>query len=81
MHSPASKVEFTHTPRGGGQSESCVHSCRQASPPSSMHTSSAPQPKPGQTHRRDAQPEKLQYCRHTDPPPQSPSALHTGPTQ
>src|SRR5262249_58084734 len=81
MHSPERKVESTHTPSGGGQSESCVQSCRHASPPSSMHTSDAPQAKPGHTQRRDPQPAKVQYCWQTAPPPHSPSWVQAGPTQ
>src|SRR5262245_31908986 len=81
MHSPEPKVEFTHTPSGGGQSESCVQSWRHASPPSSMHTSDAPQAKPGHTQRRAAQPANVQYCWQTAPPSQSPSWVQAGPTQ
>ena len=81
MQSPEPKVELTQTPTGPGQSASSVHSSRHASPPSSMHTSASPQPKPGHTHRWGPQPSNVQYCSQTAPPLQPPSSLQDGPTQ
>src|SRR5262249_56206162 len=80
MQSPEPKVELTQTPTGGGQSASSVHSLRQASPPSSMHTSASPQPNPGQTQCRASHPANVQYCWQTAPPLHSPSLVQVGPT-
>ena len=83
MQMPSAKPGFTQTyPNGSVQSESCVHSFRQASPPSSTHTWSGPeQPNPAHWQSRAPQPAKGQYCRQTPAPEHSASSVHAGPTQ
>jgi len=83
MQVPSAKPGFTQTyPKGSVQSESCVQNFRQASPPSSTHTSSGPeQPNPGHWQTRAPQPANVQYCRQMPAPEHSASVAHGGPTQ
>jgi len=83
MQMPSAKPGFTQTyPKGSVQSESCVQNFRQASPPSSTHTSSGPeQPNPGHWQTRAPQPANVQYCRQMPAPEHSASVAHGGPTQ